>query len=141
MGSAGRPARQMSTAESAAASLDAEFYLASKLKEIFPQLRRGRPEEIAGVSCETLIGSAPDRPSVRLYFDPNTGLLIRMVRFAETALGRMPTQIDYADYREVDGVKTPFRWTLSRPNGRFTIQLAEVKDNVAIDDAKFAKPN
>ena len=41
---------------------------------------------------------------------------------------------------EVDGVKTPFRWTLSRPNGRFTIQLNEVKANVAIEDSKFAKP-
>jgi hypothetical protein len=52
----------------------------------------------------------------------------------------MPVQIDYADYRDINGVKTPCRWTLSRPNGRFTIQLNEVKANVAIDDAKFAKP-
>jgi outer membrane lipoprotein-sorting protein len=52
----------------------------------------------------------------------------------------MPTQIDYADYREVDGVKTPWRWTLARTNGRFTIQLKEVKNNVAIDDSKFTKP-
>jgi hypothetical protein len=63
-----------------------------------------------------------------------------MVRFAETPLGRNPTQIDYADYREVDGVKTPCRWTLARPNGRFTIQIADVKANVPIDDARFAKP-
>jgi hypothetical protein len=63
-----------------------------------------------------------------------------MVRYAETPLGRLPTQIDYADYRESDGVKIPFRWTLSRPNGRFTIQIAEVKSNVAVDDARFAKP-
>jgi len=63
-----------------------------------------------------------------------------MVRFAETPLGRNPTQIDYADYREVDGVKMPFRWTLSRPNGRFTIQLADVKTNVPVDDARFVKP-
>ena len=32
------------------------------------------------------------------------------------------------------------RWTLSRPNGRFTIQIAEVKSNALIDDARFAKP-
>ncbi len=63
-----------------------------------------------------------------------------MVRYTENPLGRMPVQIDYADYRDVDGVKTPFRWTLSRPNGRFTIQLSEVKANVPIEDTKFAKP-
>jgi hypothetical protein len=77
---------------------------------------------------------------VVFYFDQKTGLLLRMVRSADTPMGRMPTQIDYADYREVDGVKTPWRWTLARPNGRFTIQLKEVKNNVAIDDAKFARP-
>lgn len=140
LGSTGRPAREMSAAESGASSLDAEFYLALRLKEIFPQLRRGRPEEIGGVLCETLIGSGPGRPQVRLYFDQKTGLLTRMVRLAETPVGRNPTQIDYADYRDAGGAKLPFRWTLSRPNGRFTIQIAEAKVNVPVDDARFAKP-
>jgi hypothetical protein len=141
MGNTGRPAREMSAAESEAAGLDAEFSLALRLKEIFPQLRRGRPETIAGVECETLNASRPGRPPVRLYFDKNSGLLMRMVRYADSPVGRMPTQIDYADYREMDGVKSPFRWTLSRPNGRFTIQVKEAKNNVPVDDAKFAKPD
>jgi photosynthetic reaction center cytochrome c subunit len=140
LGSKGRPARDMTPAESGASGLDAEFYLALRLKDIFTQLRVGRPEQINGIDCQTLIGSGPGHPPVRLYFDTKTGLLARMVRFAETPVGRMPTQIDYADYRAADGVKIPFRWTLSRPNGRFTIQIAEVKSNVAVDDAKFAKP-
>ena len=141
MGNTGRPAREMSAAESEAAGLDAEFSLALRLKEIFPQLRRGRPETIAGVECETLNASRPGRPPVRLYFDKNSGLLVRMVRYAETPVGRNATQIDYADYREMDGVKSPFRWTLSRPNGRFTIQVKEAKNNVPIEDARFAKPD
>ena len=140
MGNTARPAREMSPAESGASSLDAEFAIALRLKEIFPQIRRGRPEQINGILCEQLIGTAPGRLPVRLYFDPNSGLLVRLVRYAETPVGRNPTQIDYADYRDADGVKIPFRWTLARINGRFTIQLAEVKSNVPIDDAKFAKP-
>ena len=96
--------------------------------------------EINGAMCETVNASKPGQPPVNLYFDQKTGLLQRQVRYAETPMGRMPTQIDYADYRETDGVKIPWRWTLARTNGRFTIQLKEVKDNVAIDDAKFTKP-
>jgi photosynthetic reaction center cytochrome c subunit len=80
------------------------------------------------------------QPPVRLYFDESSGLLLRLARYAETPIGRNPTQIDYADYREVDGVKVPFRWTLARTGGRFTIQIKEVRQNVPIDDAKFAKP-
>jgi hypothetical protein len=52
----------------------------------------------------------------------------------------MPVQIDYADYRDADGIKIPFRWTLARPNGRFSIQIDSVQQNVPVDDAKFAKP-
>jgi photosynthetic reaction center cytochrome c subunit len=140
MGNAGRPAREMSPGESGASSLDAEFSLALRLKEIYPQLRRGRPETVNGVECDVLNGAAPGKPPVRLYFDRNTGLLARMVRFADTPVGRNPTQIDYADYKAVDGVTIPMRWTLSRPNGRFTIQIADVKSNAPIDDARFAKP-
>jgi photosynthetic reaction center cytochrome c subunit len=139
MGTSGRPAREMAPAESSAAGLDAEFALALRLKEIFPQLRRGRAENIGGVACEVLNGSGPGRPAVRLYFDQQSGLLTRMVRYAETPVGRNPTQIDYADYREAGGVKIPFRWTLSRPNGRFTIQIAEVQANGPVDDSSFAK--
>ena len=140
MGNSGHPMREMSAAESGAFGLDAEFYLALRLKELFPQLRRGRPETIAGVECETLIGAGPGHPPVRLSFDKASGLLLRMVRYAETPVGRNPTQIDYADYREVDGVKTPFRWTLARPNGRFTIRIADVANNVSVEDRRFAKP-
>ena len=140
MASTGRPAREMAPTEAFAASLDADFYLVAHFKELFPQIRRGRPAEVAGAMCETISGSKPGQPPVVLYFDQKTGLLLRLVRSAETPMGRMPTQIDYADYRELDGVKTPWRWTLARTNGRFTIQLKEVKNNVPIDDAKFARP-
>ena len=140
MGSTGRPARDMSAAESGSSSIDAEFYLALRLKEIFPQLRRGRPETVNGAECEVLNGSAPGKPAVRLYFDKQTGLLTRLVRFSDTPLGRMPVQIDYSDYKTLADVKIPLRWTLSRPNGRFTIQIDDVKINAAIDDSKFAKP-
>ncbi len=140
MGSTGRSARSMSDAESWAAGLDAEFYLPLRIKEIFPQLRRVRPETVNGVECEVIAGTAPGHPPVRLYFDAKSGLLMRLVRYADTPMGRNPTQIDYADYRDADGVKIPFRWTLSRPIARFTIQLSEVKSNVDVDAARFAKP-
>jgi photosynthetic reaction center cytochrome c subunit len=139
MGSPGR-VREMAPADAAGSALDAEFYLGLRLKEIFTQLRPGRPDKIGDVAVISLTGTRQGLPPVRFFFDATTGLLLRTVRYTENPLGRMPVQIDYADYREVDGVKTPFRWTLSRPNGRFTIQLNDVKANVPVEDSKFAKP-
>ena len=48
---------------------------------------------------------------MKFYFDKTSGLLLRMVHYTDTPLGLNPTQVDFADYRAVDGVKTPYRWT------------------------------
>ena len=49
-------------------------------------------------------------------------------------------QIDYSDYRDVSGVKMPFRWVVTWTDGRSTIELSELRANIPIDAAKFAKP-
>jgi hypothetical protein len=51
-----------------------------------------------------------------------------------------PVQVDFADYRDAGGVKTPYRWTIARPGGAFTIQLDEVLSNAPIDESRFVKP-
>jgi photosynthetic reaction center cytochrome c subunit len=130
----------MAGAEIEAAKLDADFYFATHVKEIFSQFRVGHPDKVGDRQVYTVIGGRQGQPPVRLYFDETSGLLLRMIRYADTPVGRNPTQIDYADYREVDGIKVPFRWTLARTGGRFTIQIKEVQQNVPIDDAKFARP-
>jgi hypothetical protein len=77
---------------------------------------------------------------VNLYFDQESALLVRMVRWNDTAVGRVPTQVDYADYRDVAGVKVPFRSTSTWTNGQHTIVLSEVRANAPIDAARFARP-
>jgi photosynthetic reaction center cytochrome c subunit len=139
LGNTGRPARDMSGQENEAARLDADFYLATHLKEIFTGFRVGRPDKVGDHPVYTLICQRQGQPPVRLYFDQSSGLLLRQIRYTDTPIGRSPTQIDYADYRDMDGVKVPFRWTLARINGRFTIQIAEAHQNVPIDDDKFVK--
>jgi photosynthetic reaction center cytochrome c subunit len=63
------------------------------------------------------------------------------VRFAPSKVGRLPTQIDYADYRDVAGVKLPFRWTVTWLSGVDTFELTEVRPNVRIDATKFGRPS
>jgi hypothetical protein len=62
-----------------------------------------------------------------------------MVRFANTPLGMNPTQVDLADYREQNGAKIPFEWTIARPFGRFTMKVDSVQMNTSIDPSKFVK--
>lgn len=123
-------------AEIDAAKLDADFHFATHSKEVFTRFRVDPPDKVDDRPVYTVVGIREGRPPVRLYFDQASGMLLRMTRYADTPVGRNPTQIDYADYRDVDGIKVPFRWTLARAAGRFTIQIKEVQQNVPIDDGK-----
>ena len=140
LGMPGRPMREMHGGDLEGAGIDADLHLATHLKTMFTEMRVTGTEKIGEHETYILIGQRDGKPPIRLYFDEQTGLLVRLVRFGETPLGRLPTQIDYADYRDSDGVKIPYRWTLARPSGRFTIQISEVQQNVPVDDAKFVKP-
>ena len=66
---------------------------------------------------------------------------MRLIRYSESVVGRTPTQIDYSDYREVAGIKMPFKWTVSWLDGKENFELSEVQPNATIDPAKFSKPN
>jgi hypothetical protein len=84
----------------------------------------------------TLNGKFP----VNLYFDDETGLLMRTVTFADSPVGFDPIQVDYSDYSDVDGVKIPFKEVLTWLDGKSIIVLTEVKANAPVDASKFARP-
>jgi photosynthetic reaction center cytochrome c subunit len=136
----GRPSHEMGPSEVDAARLDAELFFPTYLKQIFQELRAQKKELLGGKPAYAVLGVRQDQPPVELYFDEESGLLMRIQRYTETPVGRNPTQTDYADYREQGGVKTPFRWTVARPNSRFTIQIEQMQQGIPIEDSKFAKP-
>ena len=137
----GRPPREMSTSDDYAAKLDATAIFPSHLAALFDQLKLQPHSEKVGDNAAMVVwATTKGQPPVKLYFDRQSGLLVRMLHYTDTALGLNPVQLDYADYRDVGGVKTPYRWTIARPNGAFTIQLDAVQDNAPIDAARFEKP-
>jgi photosynthetic reaction center cytochrome c subunit len=130
----------MTSAEGEAARIDAELRFAARLRELYKDFRVRPGEPIAGRPTYLVTAKAQGKPTLNLYFDQQNGLLLRLIRFAETPLGRNPTQIDYSDYRDADGVKIPFRWTLVRPGGAFTIQVESVQQNLPVDEKLFVMP-
>lgn len=80
------------------------------------------------------------RTPVNLYFDSTSGLLVRQVRYTDTKVGLSATQVDYGDYREVAGIKMPFKWTVSWLDGQTVYQMSQIRANVPLDEAKFGKP-
>ena len=77
---------------------------------------------------------------VTLYFDEETGLLTRSVRSTPSPVGRLPVRIDYSDYRDVNGLKMPFKWQLKWLDGRSNFEIEGYQANAAIDATRFNRP-
>jgi len=118
------------------------FYRNIKLKEQFTQLRFGGREKIGDRNALVINARTADNHRERLSFDAETGFLLRRISYLETPIGLIPNQIDFEDYRDVDGVKVPFtvKVTSVEPGLVSTRTYTEIKLNVAIDDAKFKMP-
>ena len=123
-----------------AARLDAELSFPARIKQTLSQWRVGVPATIDDREVEVVQGTTVGRQPATLYFDAESGLLVRLVRYADSAVGRIPMQTDYADYRDVSGVKMPFRWTSTWLDGRSTIELSELRPNAPIAATRFARP-
>jgi photosynthetic reaction center cytochrome c subunit len=136
----GRPARDMHPDSTEAARMDADLQFPLHIQEFFPELRLEYPEHVGDRMAFVLLGIMEAHVATKFYFDAQSGLLVRVVRYGDSPLGLNPTQVDYADYREVDGVQAPFRITLSEPGDSSTIQFDEIRQNTNVDDATFVRP-
>ena len=121
------------------ARIEAVLAFPGGLKQAFAQWRVGRTA-VDERDVQILQGTNPGLLPVNFYFDNQTGLLVRMVRWNETPVGPVPTEINYDDYRDVAGIKMPFTWTASQTYMQMTIKLTGIQPNVAIDAARFAQP-
>jgi len=132
---------RMTSAEAEAARIDAQLHFPVRLRELYKEFHVRPGEEIGGRQTVLVSAKAMGKPDLRLYFDQENGFLLRLIRYAETPLGRNPTQIDYADFRAADGVKIPYKWALMRPGGSFTIQIEQVQQNIPVDEKLFVMPS
>ncbi len=120
--------------------LDAQLSFPGQIRQVLGNWRTGNPDSIDGHDVDVIQGSGPRGQLATLYFDRETGLLVREVRYSPSPIGRVPTQADFGDYREVDGMKFPFQYTFSWLDGKDTFRLSDIKLNVPIDAARFGKP-
>jgi hypothetical protein len=150
---------QLSGGDLDGARLDAQLSFPGQIKQVLTNLKTGPPATIADLPApssqsslqsdvtlgqshdvDVVQGNGPRGLLVTLYFDRKTGLLLRELRYGNSPIGRVPTQIDFADYRDVNGIKLPFRITYAWLDGRDSIVLNEIKTNVPVSEAKFGRP-
>jgi len=125
----------------------ADFYEPLNLKREYPQMTVRGIERVNGHDAYLVVGVPQGDSPESLYFDMNTGLLLRKQTVLPTPIGDSPYQADFDDYRDTgSGVKFPFLIHMSPSNARTelapeaTLRVTKVEDNKAIEDSKFTKP-
>jgi hypothetical protein len=117
------------------------LYFPGQIKQALGTWRSGYPQTSVGdEDVQVISGTAPAGTRVKLFFDLKTGLLARQLRYSGTIVGTNPYQLDYADYRDVNGVKLPYQWTITWTNGQSIWRVQQIESDLAITDTRFSKP-
>jgi photosynthetic reaction center cytochrome c subunit len=118
---------------------EAQLFVNPNLKLIYPKIDFRFVDKIDGREVFVLSATTAENIRERLYFDAQTGLLVRRAASTATILGNFVYQVDYADYKDFGGVKLPTTINFAVPNIRWTRKILDVKNNAPVDGAKFGK--
>ena len=116
---------------------EAVFYKELKTEELYSNLTVLGKASVRNADAFVIQAKPADGPVEKLFFDVKTGLLVRRYSETDTPLGKLPLQLDYDDYREVNGIKQSFLIHWSMPGRIWGRKIDEIKQNVPLDDAKF----
>lgn len=135
-----QPVTDLTGGDLQGAQLDAMLSFPAQIKDTLREWRVGNPSTIEDHDVQLLQGTIDGRYPVNFYFEADSGLLVRVVRYSDSPVGLAPTQVDYSDYREVAGAKIPFKRKVTWLDGRASIVLNEVQPNAVIDASRFVRP-
>lgn len=113
-----------------------------KLRDQFSRVSFGGKQKIDGRDVYALRATTTGGKRETLFFDVETGLLVRRTSATTTPVGTIPEQVDFADYKDVDGMKLPFtvRFSSVEPTYSAVRKYTEIKLNVSVDPKRFNKP-
>ena len=137
-----RGLRELSGADLTQAKRNADFFRLFDLKKLSEKMKVSGKEKIG--EREVYVVEAQLAPNMieKWYFDTQTGLLLRDQLLTDTIIFWLPEQLDYDDYREVDGIKMPFtiRQSYVDPWVGWTRKFSEIKINAPVDESQFNMP-
>ena len=99
-------------------------------------------DTVNGSAAFILAAPVSEHGTLRYYIDTTSGLLLRRAIITSTMIGNIPEQVDYSDYRDVDGVKIPYTVRIAAvdPRDCSTHHFSTIEQNVTFDENKFTLP-
>jgi zinc protease len=132
--------RELSGGELDDARREANFYHALELRKNYTKITVTGIERVDEHDTYALEARRAQGAPDKMYFDMQTGLMVRSVNQRYTPDGVTEFTADVDDYTEVDGVKLPFTVRQTGASATFIIRFTEVHHNLQLTDTQFAKP-
>jgi zinc protease len=121
-------------------AFDSTFNRELRLKELYPKLELRGVEKVNGRDAYLVTGTPAGLNPEKLYFDTQSGFLVRLDTARESSAGHRLTEIYLDDYRKVDGVYVPFAERHKSTGLVFIFTFTSVKHNLPLEDSAFVKP-
>ena len=119
---------------------DADFYHPLDLHTLYSKFAVTGIEKVNDRDAYAVEATSPEGGTDKMYFDVQSGLVLRIVGQHHMPEGVTSFTEDLSDYREVDGIRLPFKVQQQSADSTYTIEFKEVRQNVPIEDSAFAKP-
>ncbi len=138
----GSEPRRLSGNELSDAKIDADFYKEVDLRRLYSRMEYGGTAIVASKSADMVRAFTAAGQSHTLYFDQDTGLLVREDFVSITAHGPETVHTLFSDYRDLKdaGIKYPFSVKQVNQRAIQTLHFEDVLHNIPVDNSLFAPP-
>jgi len=140
--------RDVTGVELAQLKREADFHREAHLKAVYARLSvkgsrlavKGK-EKVGGGEAFVIEATPAEGGVEKLYFDVQSGLLVRTDIVSRSPQGEIPAEVYLDDFKEISGVKIPV--TMRQVSSVLTsvIKFTDAKPNVELDPKRFSKPS
>ncbi len=116
------------------------FYKDIKIKELYSSLETLRKDKVGDRDAYVVKATNEELPDDIMYFDTETGFLLRTDMMVISPEGKQAVSAYYSDVREVSGIKLPFKHTMVMPHLEMIFLMEKIEFGVKVDESKFSKP-
>ncbi|MEN0004210.1 MAG: insulinase family protein [Bacteroidota bacterium] len=103
------------------------------------ELKLGGVEDVNGAKAYVINVTSPSGEKQTQYFDMSSSLKVRVMTSQEAPTGTVTITTDLSDYKEVDGIKFPFKTTVSGMMPiPLTFETESIMVNKGIEDSVFS---
>lgn len=132
--------RILEGAEAAEAMREAEFEKYARWREIYQTAELTGTDTVNGELCDAVTLTAEGSLPETLYISRESGLVLKIVSTIEHQMGQIPVTAYLTDYREIDGIKMPFKSSMEVMGQYRTMTMDSVAHNVELREGIFDLP-